>query len=512
MKRDGMNPSLWQTSDTYTSVSTRGARDIQDVIIVGAGITGISTALMLQKAGKICTVVEAQEIGFGTTGGTTAHLNTLLDTPYYEIEKKFCAEDAKRVAGLARTAIDLIRYNIEEFKIDCDFEVLPAYVFSKDDAQDADLKKLYESLQKVLINTSYTVKIPTPVPYRKAIEVASQAKFHPMKYVLALAKVFEEKGGMIIQNCRVTDVTKTENDILEVTTSLGKLTARAVIYATHIPPGVNMLHFTCAPYRSYAMALKLHNGNYPDGLVYDLDDPYHYYRTHEVDGQKYLIAGGADHKTGHEANTEKCFTELERYFRKFYDIEEISYKWSSQYFEPADGLPYIGHLPGNPDNVYVATGFGGNGMIYGSASAMILTDMIVMGKSEYEDLFKPARVKPMAEFSNVVKEGADVTKEMVKGWLSMEKLDELAGLAKGEGKVVKYEGSPVALYKNEDGRLFAVNPACPHIKCTVGWNSTEKSWDCPCHGSRFSYTGELLTGPARNDLDAIDLRKNEGKA
>jgi glycine/D-amino acid oxidase-like deaminating enzyme/nitrite reductase/ring-hydroxylating ferredoxin subunit len=509
MKRDGFNVSLWQSAlPSYISKTSLLPDDVQDVVIIGGGITGVTSALMLQKAGKSCTLLEAQELGFGTTGGTTAHLNTMMDTTYPEIESKFNAEAAEMIADMSTATIRLIKRNVDEYHIDCGFEYKSAYLFAKDEQQEKDLKDIHDGAKKVHLPITYSKDVPTPIPYKRAIEAKQQAQFHPLKYIVALAQEFEKLGGKIIQQCRVTDVTK-EGDILSITSFKGKMKARTVIYATHIPPGVNMLHFECAPYRTYAMAIRLKDDNYPDALIYDLDDPYHYYRTQEVDGQKYLIAGGEDHKTGHEKNTDNCFTKLEAYVRHYYNIDHIAYRWSSQYFEPADGLPYIGHLPGNPEEVYVATGFGGNGMIYGTAAAAILTDMICNGKNQYTDLFKPSRVKPIAEFQNLAKEGADVTASMMAGWVSIPKLEELAGLAKGEAKVVKYEGNPVALYKDDKGTLHAVNPACPHIKCSVGWNNTEKSWDCPCHGSRYSYTGELLCAPSRDDLHIIDLRKDE---
>jgi Rieske Fe-S protein len=256
------------------------------------------------------------------------------------------------------------------------------------------------------------------------------------------------------------------------------------------------------------LAAKLENEkDYPEGLAYDMYDPYHYYRTQEVDGEKYFIVGGEDHKTAHEENTEARFTHLEAYLRKFYKVKEIAYRWSSQFFDPADGIAYIGHLPGHPTNMFVATGFGGIGMTNSHISAMLLTDLVVIGKSEFLDLFDPNRVKPVAGFKNFVKEAADVVADFFGGIFSREKLEAFVEIAPGEGKIVKYEGKSIALYKDENGKLHAVSPACTHIKCTVNWNASEKSWDCPCHGSRFSCDGEVLTGPARKDLAVINLEE-----
>ncbi|RYY94665.1 MAG: FAD-dependent oxidoreductase, partial [Chitinophagaceae bacterium] len=295
---------------------------------------------------------------------------------------------------------------------------------------------------------------------------------------------------------------------LLVETARGTISARWVIWATHIPPGINLLHFRNAPYRSYAIAAKLSNPEaYPEALAYDMYDPYHYYRTQEVDGQRYLIAGGEDHKTAHETNTQGCFARLEAHVRNHYPVEEVAFRWSSQYFEPADGLPYIGHLPGNPDHVLVATGYSGNGMTYSHIAAGILSDLIVKGESGYAKLFAPGRVKPVAGFKDFVKENADVVAQFVGKRLKTADLKELAGLAPGEGRVVKYEGTSIALYKDPAGKLYALNPVCTHAKCVVDWNGAEQSWDCPCHGARYSVSGEVLTGPARKGLEPIDLEE-----
>jgi nitrite reductase/ring-hydroxylating ferredoxin subunit len=331
-----------------------------------------------------------------------------------------------------------------------------------------------------------------------------QAQVHPTRYVQALANAIEQGGGAIFENCRVESFEQ-EDDVLVVSTGNGTIRARNLVWATHIPPGINLLHFRNAPYRSYAIAVTLNNDAYPDGLAYDMFDPYHYYRTQEIDGQKYLIVGGEDHKTAHEENTEACFNDLIAHTRKLFDVAAVTHRWSSQYFEPSDGLAYIGHLPGNPDNVYVATGYSGNGITYSHIAAITLTDLITGGSSDYADLFKPGRIKPVAGFTEFVKENADVVAQFVSKRVGTEKIDGLAELAPGEGRVVKYEGDNLAIYKDDSGKVYALNPVCTHAKCVVGWNSAEKSWDCPCHGARYDLNGNVLTGPARRGLEKVEL-------
>lgn len=505
INRDGACTSLWQDNvNFYQPINTADQHSVYDVIIAGGGITGISTALLLQKAGKKCILLEANNLCFGTTGGTTAHLTTLLDTPYTTISKNFNKEKAKLVVQSVEEAIDLIRKNIDTYKIDCGFEEVDAFLFAQDEKQEKELDKIKEATAEAGVTVDYTDDIPIPVAFQKAMQVKGQAKFIPTQYVYALATAFEKEGGVILQQCRVTGAE--ENEIIQVETTSGSFKGNALIYATHIPPTVNLLHLRCVPYRSYAMAVTLKDNAYPEGLIYDMYDPYHYYRTQEVDGQKYLIGGGYDHKTAHEENTEHCFLQLEAHLRGNFEIKEVNYKWSSQYFEPTDGLPYIGQLPGHTGKIYTATGYGGNGMVYSGVAAILLKKIILNEESPYLDLFNPNRIKPVAGFVNFIKHNADVVKQFAGKWFHHENLDELATLAHGEGKVVNYENHKIALYKDDDGVLHAVNPICTHLKCEVKWNVAERSWDCPCHGARYSFDGKVLTGPADIDLETLEIR------
>jgi glycine/D-amino acid oxidase-like deaminating enzyme/nitrite reductase/ring-hydroxylating ferredoxin subunit len=507
IQRDGKNKSLWQHSaEQFVPMHKASSSKLYDVVIVGGGITGITTALQLQQSGKECLVLEAHSLCFGTTGGTTAHLNTLLDTPYTTISKNFGEENAQLVAKAARSAINLVKDNISAYAIDCGFKETPAYLFSQDMDQTKELQEILEASSKAGLQVSYTNHLPIAVPFNKIMKVEKQARFSPVQYVLALARAFEHAGGSIVQQCRVMD-TKGD-DTITVETSKGSYQARVVIFATHIPIGVNLLHFRCQPYRSYAMAVRLENDKYPEGLIYDMYDPYHYFRTQEVNGQQYLIAGGEDHRTGTEENTEQCFRKLEAYIRQYFNVEEISYQWSSQYYEPADGLPYIGHLPGHPNNMLVASGFGGNGMTYSHVAAQLLTDIVLGNGTPYLQLFNPNRIKPVAGFANFIKNNAVVTKELLSKLLPAEKLKELSGLANNEGHVVKHDNHKVALYKDEEGNVHALNPNCTHIDCQVCWNGTEQSWDCPCHGARFNYDGEVLNGPAIEQLEKININQD----
>lgn len=503
MKRDGARLSLWQNNVDDFKSGTTDTTAVFDVVIAGGGITGLVTGLLLQQSGKKCLIAEAHTLCFGTTGGTTAHLNTFFDTPYNTIQKDFGEAGAKAAARAARQALDLVKENVQAYNIDCGWEEKFGFVYAQDEKQEKELQDMLDASLAVGVPVAYSTSIPVPIPFRKAIVYSGQAQFHPTKYVLGLAKAFEERGGVILQNCFIDTVT--EDESLVIKSSMGVLKSKNLIWATHIPPGINVLHFRNGPYRSYAMAVTLKDNNYPIDLAYDMYDPYHYYRTQEVDGKKYLIAGGEDHKTGHEPNTESCFLNLEAYLRKHFAIDEVAFKWSSEYFEPSDGLAYIGHLPGASENVYVATGYGGNGMTYSHIAARTLHDLIVTGSSEFKDLYNPARIKPVAGFANFVKENADVVKEFFGKRINQQTLHQLADLAPGDAAVVKYEGKSLALYKDEAGKVTALNPVCTHAKCIVAWNRAEQSWDCPCHGARYDINGNVLTGPARQGLEVVPL-------
>jgi glycine/D-amino acid oxidase-like deaminating enzyme/nitrite reductase/ring-hydroxylating ferredoxin subunit len=499
IKRDGYLTSLWQDTKQQYTTQPFAERDEWDVIIVGGGITGISTALRLQEAGKRCLIIEAENLCFGTTGGTTAHINTLLDTPYSTIAQNFGDDNARLVANAAKEAVESIRNNIRQYNINCGFSEADAYLFAQDNSQEKELEGIFTATKAAGLSAAFTNKVPVPISFTKAICVKGQAKFQPLDYVIGLAEAYEKLGGAIIQHCRVTGVEN--NELVEVETAQGIFKARDLIYATHIPPGVNLVHLRCLPYRSYAMAVLLSDGKYPEDLSYDMYDPYHYYRTQVVDGQPYLIAGGKDHRTGDADNTEQHFLQLEATIRKHFAVAEIKYKWSSQYYESSDGLPYIGSLPGQPEHIYVATGFGGNGMTYSHVAAAILEKLIMNEGSPYIPLFDPNRLKPVAGFKNFMKHNLTVVKDLVSGFFPADKLGSLSGMAHGEGRIVDYEDDKVAIYKDEEGNIHALHTLCTHLKCEVKWNGAERSWDCPCHGARYDIDGNVLNGPADRGLE-----------
>ena len=506
MERDGFNESVWQTGRPgYIARAEAISGGVYDVLIVGGGITGITTAYMMQKAGLRCLVAESRTLCFGTTGGTTAHLNNFFDSTYAQFQKSFGEENAALLAQTANQALDLYRSNVNELNLDCDYVENEGCLFSVDEKQAKQLEDVLKASKKAGIAVRETNQNPVPIPFTRAIVYEKQAQINPVNYVFGLAMAFENSGGVILQHCRVTGIGAAEkgenNGVLTVETSLGQVRSKNVVYATHIPPGVNLLHFKCSPWRSYVLACRLENeADYPNNPAYDMADPYHYYRTQLIDGKKYLIAGGEDHATGREEDTDAPFQRLEKYISQYFRISEVSRKWSSQYFDPADGLAYIGHLPGAPENVFVGCGFAGNGMTYSHIAAGLFLDLVRGKHTAVSELFSPARLKPITALGNEIASGASVAASFIADRFKIKKIVDASELDRGEARLVKQDGEQLAIYRDERGKFHTVSPTCTHLACLVHWNKSERSWDCPCHGARYNIDGEMITGPADRDL------------
>jgi len=473
-KRDGANRSLWQSSGQVMEMRPlKDQQQLYDVVIVGGGITGVSTALNLQRSGKKCIIVEAKNLGFGTTGGTSAHLNTFLDATYPEIDGDFGKEASSLLAAAAQETISGIKRNIDEIGIDADFEYRDGYLFSQNQKESEQLDKIFNSSKQAGTAVQESSENGFPISFEKALKFSGQAQFHPIKYILGLAGEFLRLGGDILEGAFV-ESTEFGDDLHHVITSGGTVRGKNLVWATHIPPGVNILSLRNAPYRSYVLGVKLAKGEYPKCLSCDMQEPYHYFRSHVVDGEEYLLVGGADHKTGHD-DPKKAFSDLEKYARENFDVERVDYHWSSQYYVPVDGLPYIGKFPGGDERSFVATGFNGNGMILGSLAARILAELIDGNESGLSKLLSPSRIKPVSGFLDFVKENADVAYHLIADRFNLEIIDSAAELENDEGKIVSLDGEKLALYKDAGGQIHALSPVCTHAGCIVNWNAAEKS-------------------------------------
>lgn len=504
--RDSKTLSAWQkgtfTLDNAADIFEEGT--LYDALVIGGGITGLTTALLLQKQGKQTVLAEAYTIGFGTTGGTSAHLNTFFDATYADVESDFSEDAAKLLAQCGKESFGMIVGLSQEYNIDCDLEIKDGYLYAETDEEVKMLDEILTASQKAGIEVFEAAENGVKVPFKKSILFKKQGQFHPLKYIFGLAKAFVNAGGVIAENTFIRETSYVDKVHVAVGDTF-KIRAKNLVYATHLPPGINVFDFKCAPYRSYVLGVKLKNeADYPDALAYDSKDPYHYFRSHTVDGQKYMIIGGEDHKTGHD-DPDAAFETLEKYVRDYYDVADVSFKWSSQYYIPSDGLPYIGPMPAGDDNLYVATGYNGNGMMFGTIAGKMLSDAILGKENVYADLFNPSRIKPVAGFMDFVKENADVAYRFIADRFSAEDIHTLKELEADSGTIVKYKGDKLAVYKDAEGKVTALNPTCTHAMCTVCFNHAEKSWDCPCHGSRFDIDGKVLTGPPRMDLQKVNI-------
>jgi glycine/D-amino acid oxidase-like deaminating enzyme/nitrite reductase/ring-hydroxylating ferredoxin subunit len=479
-----------------------------DVAVVGAGITGLSTACLLAKAGKKVAVLEEKQVGMGTTGSSTGNLYAPVDERLYSISSKHNMETMKSVAVSRIEAIDLIEQLVKEYNIDCDFERVPWYFFSE---PGDDMMKKVEKEREAAREAGLYVsdKAPGNFPFKVGAiaNVAKQAQFNPLKYVQGLADAIFGYYCQIYENTKVTRVEDGETCIVH--TNYGKVRAKKVVMATHSPKGIYGVHTAMEPYREYAMAVKL-RGELPAGGVYwHMRQMQHYSVRPYSNGQgNFLLVLGEAHKVGSKEHNEENFPKLEQYLRERFDVKSVVYKWAAQNYKPADTLPYIGTSP-MENNTYIATGFAADGLTYGTLAAMIISDAIQGKENPWASLYDPKRFTPVASAPKFIKENVSVATHLVKDYLLTGDTAELKEVKLGEGKVIKMDGDQLAVYNDEQGQIHVVSAVCTHMGCVVHWNNAEKSWDCPCHGSRFSTDGDVLEGPAYDSLSKINVSRDK---
>lgn len=488
--------SLWSLpadAPKYAPLS----RDIQvDVAVVGAGITGVTAAVLLKQAGQSVALLEARTLGSGVTGGTTAHLTEAVDARYYSIEKDFGRESAALVRESSRKAIEELAALSERFGVAHAFERVPGVLFTEEPEKKGELEQEYEAARRAGAAVELGA-VALPFPTAAGLHFANQAQLSPLIYLEALARSIPGAGSAVFEHTRVQDVELGEP--LKVWTQSGALVhAKYVIYATHAPPVVGPFQTKVAQYRSYVCA-----GPSPSpvrGLYWDMQDPYHYVRSADCRGVSYLVVGGSDHKTGKgpKRGPASAFDDVIAYAGRF--GVTATRRWSAQVVEPVDGLPYIGRLK-DDEPIFVATGFSGNGTTFGTLSAMMLRDAILGRTNPYAQLYRATRFKPLVSLAPVIEENAAFPARLVKDRLTVE-AHALAEIMPGDGKVLRAGHEKLAVYRDTSGKLHAVSARCPHMGCNVTFNRVELSWDCPCHGSRFKTDGSLLDGPATKPLEA----------
>lgn len=475
---------------------------LTDVLIVGAGFTGLTLATLLGKAGVRCVVLDKGLVGSGESGLTTAHLTERIDAGYAAIEKRFGPEGAREVATSARAAIAQIEELVHTLHIDCDFMRVPGFLFAEREAELPTLRNELAALVRAGVAASYEAQCPLPFVTAGSLAIEDQAQLDAGRYLAALADALPSQSCQIFENTRVLHVE--EGELCRATTDGGaKIDAHHVVLATHVPWNRIALHMKLAAYRTYAIAYPA-PAVMPDGLFDDCQTPYHYIRTQSTPRGRFLIVGGEDHKTGHERETTGCFERLESYARKHFALQGAAHRrWSGQILEPADGLPFIGRNA-HSKHVYVATGFSGTGVTFGTLAAMLLRDTLVHCDNPWSELYAATRIKPLAQAKRYLAENVDFPAHVIGDRLARGDVRERAEVPKGQGKLVHEGGKMLAVYRDDAGVLHSRSAVCPHLGCHVRWNDAERSWDCPCHGSRFGATGQLRNGPAVSDLARPD--------
>lgn len=489
--------SLWSTHDPRPTNPLDADLDA-DVAIIGAGITGLTAALKLAEAGKTVVVLEARMIGSGVTGGTSAHVTEAVDARYKDLSKHFGVDGARLVAQSSRAALEHIASRVAALDIACDLQRVSGYLYTEDASKRDELVAEHAAATEAGLNVELDALVGVPFAIAGSIRFADQLRFLPLDYVRGLAGALAERGVRVHEQTRVTKIE--EGEAVVLTTEGGwTVRARSVFCATHTPLNLVRIHTKLSHEQSYVMAFAAPAG-VEDALLWDTADPYHYTRLAVVDGKQWLIVGGEDHATGEEEHPASAFERLGAYAREKYGVTDEGYRWSAQVVSSVDGLPFIGRNGGSK-NVYIATGFGGNGLTFGTISALLVSDLVLGIDNPWTALYHTTRLK-LSALGDIVKAQAHVPAHLL-GHTDVKLPSEIAI---GQGAVLKQDGKHLAVYRDAEGTLHGVSARCTHAGCMVAFNDAERSWDCPCHGSRFATDGSILEGPAVVQLECHHVR------
>ncbi|HYE02776.1 MAG TPA: FAD-dependent oxidoreductase [Phycisphaerales bacterium] len=507
----GVSTSIWMATASVPDFPPLAEDTSADVCVVGAGLAGLTTSLLLLRQGRSVVVLDDGPVAGGETSRTTAHLASALDDRFTHLEKLY-GEEGARLAGQSHAAaIDAIERIAQELEIDCDFRRLDGFLFCGPGQDRDQLMAELDAAQRAGMICDLVDRAPIgDYDTGPAIRFALQGTFHPLKYIAGLAREIVRLGGHIY--CRTHASDFRDGTPARVRTATGHtITSRWIVVATNTPVNDRVtLHTKQAAYRTYVVAGRVPRGTVRDALYWDMLDPYHYVRLqplasppglgegghpHEHD---LLIVGGEDHKTGQADDFEERFARLAHWTaERFPTFEGVDYRWSGQVIEPVDSLAFIGLNPGG-QSIYVATGDSGHGMTHATLAGMIISDQIAGRQSPWGELYDPGR-RTLRTAGEWVRENVNALSYYSK-WLAGSEVDSPEEIPPGEGAVVRQGLTKVACYKAPDGSLHTCSAMCTHLGGQVLWNRAEKSWDCPVHGSRFDPTGRVVNGPAITDL------------
>lgn len=507
----GHRQSYWLHTEPQFDSAPLTNSIITDVVVVGAGISGLSTALKLLEDGKKVIVVEDGLVGSGESGRTTGHITPTLDDRYSYLASRFGKDKARLAAQSHWTALEWIARNVDTYQIDCHFKRVDGYLFLHESDRQSTLDKEFDASQQAGLQVIAVDSIPHITGVSNGLRFPNHAQFHILKYLNGLCKAILSLGGQIYCHSRATSIS--ENEVI---VNGHAVRARHVVVATNSPVNdMVSMHTKQFPYRTYVCGALVPRSAMEPALWWDTGDrnskwvtePYHYARLEEYDHEHYLlIVGGADHKTGQadkeDVPEEDRYLQLEHWIKRHVpQAGEVVYRWSGQVMEPLDGLAFIGRNPGNKE-VYIITGDSGNGMTHGTLGGLLVADLIAGKENAWAELYDPSRMMwrtPVDFASESLSMVAQYT-----DWLSKSELDTIFQLSANEGAVMQSGVKKYAVYRDESSKFHAFSAVCPHLGCILKWNQDERSFDCPCHGSRFTCFGKLVNGPAISDLKEID--------
>jgi glycine/D-amino acid oxidase-like deaminating enzyme/nitrite reductase/ring-hydroxylating ferredoxin subunit len=497
----------WSTSAHLPRFPSLASDMAVDVVVVGAGLTGITTAYLLKRAGKRVALLERRRCAGADTGHTTAHLTCAIDTSLSDLVNRLGDDHARAVWDAGLAAISEIDDIAQREEISCGFSWVPAFLHLAA-AVDDEPKERDELIAEAALaeRLGFDARFVEAAPGigRPAMELINQARFHPRQYLAGLLNSIDGAGSVVFEHTNVEDVVESPRHVIA---NGHAISCDHVILATHNPIMGNS-GIVAASYRqtklslytSYAVGGRTPAGAWPDALFWDTASPYQYIRTEPHRGFDYVVVGGADHKTGQERDTEGVFRALEEAARRAVPQLDITHRWSGQVIETPDGLPLIGETsPGQ----FIATGFAGNGMTHGTLAAMMACDYVAGRSSPWTALFAANRTAMASGFWDYLKENADYPYYLVRDRFAGSDSRSLRAVQRGSGQVVTHKGARVAAYRDQKGTLTLRSAVCPHLGCLVQWNNAERTWDCPCHGSRFAATGAVIAGPAEGPLAAV---------
>ena len=503
----GKHRSFWIDTTPETNFPRLDDEVQVDVAIVGAGITGLTAAALLKRAGKTVAVIEAGKIVTGITGHTTAKLTSSHGQIYAAVAKSFGREGARLYAESNQAGIEQVAQFVDEEGIECDFSRQPNYLYSPSEDELESLRQEAETAAGLGLPATFTTDVPLPFEVAGAVRFDDQVAFHPRKYLLHLADAIPGDGSYVFESTRAVDVS--EGARCRIETERGALASADVIVATSLPFLDRGLFFAKAhPYRSYVVCPAVAADNAPEGMFVSTESPTHTVRSSPYGDKALLIIAGEGHKVGEEENSQERYEKLAEWAESRFEIDSFEYHWSTQDYYSVDHVPYIGKLRRGSEHVFVATGYNAWGLSTGTLAAGILTDAICGVPNAWAELYDSTRLKPATAGKKFLQENIDVARRWIVGRLPSG-APSLGDLAPGQGAVLSVGAKKIAAYRDEAGEVHAFSATCTHLGCIVSWNAAEKTWDCPCHGSRFNNLGEVVQGPALKDLRRVEIERSD---